>query len=234
MRVGLIQSNYIPWRGYFDFIDDVDLFIFYDDVQYTKNDWRNRNVIKTSHGKKWLTIPVRKESLSQLIKDILIDYNQDWVSSHINRFTESYKTSPYFTDALSYLEIITTEKYHSISELNRKLIQDISDYLKIKTPFEVSWIYSPKGSKTERILDILQKVGATTYVSGPNADVYLDKEQFREYNISLEYKSYCYNPYPQQWGDFIWDVTILDLIANCGQDSHQFLKSTEKNRVIIP
>lgn len=234
MKVGLIQSNYIPWRGYFDFIDDVDLFIFYDDVQFTKNDWRNRNKIKTPFGKKWLTVPVNQKSLKQLIKDTNIDITHDWVSMHINQFTESYKTTPFFSDALGFLELLKQNKPSTISELNRYLIDEITQYFGIKTLTEVSWKYSPRSTKTERIIDILQKADATAYLSGPNADCYLDKDLFRERNIRLEYKSYSYEPYSQPWGDFIGDVTILDLIANCGPNARKFLKSTIPNQVIIP
>jgi len=234
MRVGIIQSNYIPWRGYFDFIDDVDLFILYDDVQYTKNDWRNRNKIKTPFGRKWLTVPVKQQSLKQLIKDTNIDTTHDWVYTQINQFTESYKNTPFFSEALGFLELLKQNKHQTISELNRYLIDEITGYLGIKTPMEVSWKYSPRSTKTERIIDILKKVDATVYLSGPNADCYLDTTLFRESNIRLEFKSYSYEPYSQPWGDFIGDVTILDLIANCGPDVRRFLKSTTPNQVIIP
>ncbi|HVN66319.1 MAG TPA: WbqC family protein, partial [Methanomicrobiales archaeon] len=176
----------------------------------------------------------RQEHSKQLIKHISIDYTQDWISTQINQFTESYKKTPFFSDAIYFLKSLERIKIKLISELNRKVIRDISDYLNIKTQFEVSWTYSPQGTKTERIIDIMKKVGATVYLSGPNADCYLDKNLFRENHISLEYKSYAYDPYPQPWGDFIGDVTILDLIANCGPDARRFLKSKEKNLVIIP
>lgn len=234
MRVGLIQSNYLPWRGYFDFISDVDLFIFYDEVQYTKGDWRNRNLIKTPNGKQWLTVPVKMRSARQLIKDVSIDNTQDWISSQINRFDVSYKTAPFYPDAINFLERLKQKKMISISELNRMLITDICKYLDILTPLDVSWNYPSQGTKTERIIEILHKVHADVYLSGPSADSYLDKSLFLENNIQLEYKSYSYDPYPQQWGSFMGDVTILDLIANCGSDSHHFIKSKEKNNVVVP
>lgn len=234
MRVGLIQSNYLPWRGYFDFIDDVDLFIFHDDLQYTRRDWRNRNIIKTPQGKQWLTVPVNLQSSHQLIKDVSVDYTQNWLPYQINRFNECYRTAPFYSDAIRFLKQLQQKSVRSISELNRFLIREISHYLDITTPMDVSWTYTPQGTKTERIIDIMKKTGATVYLSGPNADGYLDKNLFLENHISLEYKSYIYDPYPQPWGDFIGDVTILDLIANCGPDARIFLKSTEKNRVILP
>jgi hypothetical protein len=234
MRVGLIQSNYLPWRGYFDFIDDVDLFIFHDDLQYTKRDWRNRNLIKTPHGKQWLTVPVNLESSHQLIRDVQVDYTQDWISYQINRFFECYKQTKFFPEARDFFKLVQQKKPSTISELNRYLIDEITQYFGIKTPMEVSWKYSPQSTKTERIIDILQKVDATAYLSGPNADCYLDKDLFRERNIRLEYKSYSYEPYSQPWGDFIGDVTILDLIANCGPNARKFLKSSIPNQVIIP
>jgi len=234
MRVGLIQSNYIPWRGYFDFIDDVDLFIFHDDIQYTKKDWRNRNKIKTPYGEKWISVPVNYSQTNQLIKDTTIDYTQDWLESHIRKFTEFYKKTPYFLDAIYFLESVENTKFKSISDLNRELIKNISEYLNIETPVELSCKYNLHGNKTDRIIELLQKTGATVYLSGSNADNYLNKELFIENNIQLEYKSYSYKPYSQLWGEFNGNVTVLDLIANCGKESYKLYKSVLPNSIIIP
>jgi len=233
MRVGLIQSNYIPWRGYFDFIDDVDLFIFHDDIQYTKKDWRNRNLIKTPQGKQWLTVPVKGLLSHNLINEVSIDYSQDWISYQVNRFDECYRKAPFFNDAFHFLEVIQQKRITSLSELNQCLIIEICKYLDINTPFETSSTFSPHGTKTTRIIDILKKTGADVYLSGPSAEGYLDNSLFVKNCIQLEYKNYTYDPYPQQWGSFIGDVTILDLIANCGPDASNFIKSKKGNTVVI-
>ena len=224
MRVGIIQSNYIPWRGYFDFINSVDLFIFHDDLQYTKQDWRNRNKIKVwPQGTAWLTVPVNYEHTAQLICDTKIDYSTNWEKDHINRFTASCRHSPFLEDALSILKEAFSEHHETISGLNVHLIHLICKYYRITTPKMDSRVFDLEGSRTERLIHLLTKVKATTYVSGPVAKQYLDEEQFKKNSIALEYKEYEYPWYIQPHGDFDPHVSILDTIANCGNDRKYIL-----------
>jgi hypothetical protein len=229
VRVGIIQSNYLPWRGYFDFIASVDLFIFHDDLQYTKNDWRNRNRIKTDSGLKWLSVPVSYKHTAQLISDTRIDYSKKWWKNHINQFRENYQSAPCFVEAFSLINEILCAEIQTLSELNICLIKKICEYLGIVTPMVMSSEFHPEGKKTERLISILSKVGADTYVSGPSAESYLDKQLLHQSNIRLEYKTYNYAEYPQQHGLFENNVTILDLIANCGQDSRLLISSRTNN-----
>lgn len=234
MRVGIIQSNYLPWRGYFDFIAGVDLFIFHDDLQYTKGDWRNRNRLKTQNGPKWLTVPVKQHMFSQLICDTEIDYSTDWRNSHINRFKACYGKTAFFSDALDILNKCLLQGDPTLSQLNIRLIRHICNYLQIETPLSLSMDYAVSGSKTERLIALLKKAGATVYLSGPSAKDYLDEHLFHENNIKLEYKSYDYKPYPQLWGPFEGAVSVMDLIANCGRQSKEMLRSLTPNKVVIP
>ena len=233
MRAGIIQSCYIPWRGYFDFINEVDLFIFHDDLQYTKGDWRNRNKIKTPNGLIWLTVPVKYKETSQLICKTEIDYSHKWQAEQINRFKNSYIKSPFFKDALKLLEEGLSYADSTISQLNIRLIKLICVYLQITTPLAMSIDYAVTGAKTDRLINLLKKVGATMYLSGPSAKGYLDENLFRENGISLEYKTYDYPPYSQLWGEFVGTVSVLDLIANCGPRSREFLKSLTPNIVSV-
>lgn len=226
MKVGIIQSNYIPWRGYFDFIASVDLFIFHDDLQYTKGDWRNRNLIKTANGLKWVTVPVKHHSSSQLIIDTAIDYSQPWQRSHLNRFYGSYSAAPYVKDAISILENSFLHNDVTISQLNRRIISDICCYLGIETKLAVSSDYDLSGSKTDRLIALLNKVNAQRYLSGPAAKAYLQEDAFNKAGIGLSYKTYDYDDYPQLFGEFESAVTALDLIANCGPQSVRFIRST--------
>lgn len=234
MRVGVIQSSYIPWRGYFDFIASVDAFVFHDDIQYTKGDWRNRNKLKTAKGAEWITVPVSYKSVTQLICDTPIDFSTHWGRKHMRIWESHYRQSRYYDDAAELLVGVDEQAFSTISQLNVHLIRRICDYLKIRTPLVLSSELCLQGSKTERLIDLLKKLKATTYLSGPSADAYLDKSAFRENGIRLEYKSYDYAPYPQLWGDFIGEVTVLDLIANCGQASSNFLRSSTPDQVIVP
>lgn len=234
MRVGVIQSCFIPWRGYFDFMRSVDVFVFYDDVQYSKNSWRNRNRIKTPDGPRWITVPVRHRSLSQLICETEIDERSDWRSSHFRLWRDSYASARYFEDVLPLLGDLGRTETWTLSELNVRLTRAVAGYLGIKTPTIMSTEFKCSGSSTGRLIDLLKKAGATTYLSGPSADEYLDKEQFRRAGICLEYKSYDYAPYPQLWGAFEGAVSVLDLIANCGPESHAFLRSRTPDRIVVP
>jgi hypothetical protein len=232
MKVGVIQSSFIPWRGYFDFIDSVDIFVFHDDIQYTKGDWRNRNKIKTEKGVQWITVPVSYKKVSQLICNTRLDYSAPWQDKILATWHTHYHKSPYYKESSDILSIIRNMNSPTISQLNVNLIRRICDYLDIKTPMILSSDLNITGTKTERLINILKKLNADTYLSGPTADSYLDKEFFVRNNIKLMYKSYKYYDYPQLWGDFAPQVTILDLIANCGPKSKQLIQSAA-NDVIV-
>lgn len=229
MKVGIIQSNYIPWRGYFDFIDDVDLFVLYDDVQYSKGDWRNRNKIKTPHELMWLSVPVKYRKLSQRINDTPIDYSQPWQRKHTNAVKTNYHKAPYYHLYADEFFAIIEQRFETISDLNIMLSRWVMEKLSITTPLRMSSEFSPVGSKTDRLIDILKKVNANTYLSGPKAKDYLETEKFVAVEIQLEYKSYQYRDYPQLWGPFEPAVTILDLLFNCGEYSREYLKSLREN-----
>ena len=233
MKVAAIQSSFIPWRGYFDFIASVDAFVFLDDVQYSKNGWRNRNRIKTPKGSRWITVPVRHRSLAQLISDTEIDDRKDWRESHMRSWRENYGTAPYYRDVLELLEDMGRETVNTISELNIALTSKIAVYLQIRTRTVHSSDLRLSGTKTDRLIDLLKKLNATTYLSGPSADAYLDKETFRRNGVRLEYKSYDYDPYPQLWGPFDCAVTVLDLIANCGSDAKNHIRSRTPDQVVV-
>ena len=233
MRVGIIQSCYIPWRGYFDFIASVDAFVFHDDIQYTKRDWRNRNKLRTAKGTEWLSVPVSYKSTDQLICATPIDYGTPWPQKHLRTWEANYRRATHYAAAADLLASMAGERHASISELNVALTRRICGYLDIRTPMLLSSELKAQGSKTARLIDLLQKLGATAYLSGPSADAYLDKAMFRDQGITLEYKTYDYAPYPQLWGDFIGEVTVLDLIANCGPRAKEYLRSCSPNISIV-
>src|SRR6266508_1174320 len=223
MKVGIIQSNFLPWRGYFDFIREVDLFILHDDLQYTKGDWRNRNKIKTSRGVEWITVPVKYPHMSQLIEETAVDYSMAWAQKMLNRIRESYRRAPCFEPYFSELTELLMTPSASISDLNLRLIQWVCSRLKIHTTIHMSREYQPQGAKTERLIGILRKAGATTYLSGPAAQSYLIPEMFDSAGIKLEYKKYHYPEYEQLYPPFDPYVTILDLLFMTGPEAINFL-----------
>ena len=223
-KVGVIQSNYIPWKGYFDIIHDVSLFIFYDDVQYTKNDWRNRNRVKTAQGLSWLTIPVGPRE-DRLICEVEID-NGSWNRKHWETIKQSYSKARYFKKFQGFFEYVYLEaKWTSLSELNQFLTRTISrEFLGIQSEFRDSREFHAQGDKLDRLIDLLQKVGATLYVSGPTAKGYIDESRFRDAGIELVYKDYSgYPEYPQPFPPFEHAVSIVDVLINCGPDVPYYL-----------
>ena len=230
MKVGVIQSNYIPWRGYFDFIDSVDLFVFHDDLQYTKNDWRNRNRILTPAGLQWLTVPVSYKQVEQKIDEVAIDNSQNWAASHIRQLTAHYRRAPFFEDYIHEFAGIINGSFTSISELNVAVCRWIMQVLNIRTPIRMSRALALSGKKTERLLELLTKVGATTYLSGPSASAYLDLDLFRRHGIRVEYKSYEYPEYPQMQAGFSPAVSVLDLLLNTGPEARRYMKSSATNQ----
>jgi WbqC-like protein family len=224
IKVAVIQSNYLPWKGYFDIIHDVDQFVFYDDVQYTKNDWRNRNKVKTVQGLQWLTIPVGSQN-SRLICEVEIT-DTHWTQKHWETIKQSYSKSAYFGAYKDFFAYFYNDvKYKNLSELNQYLIQHICrEYLGIQIEFLDSRIFHLEGEKLDRLIDLLKKVGANNYVSGPTARDYIDESEFARAGIELCYKDYSgYPEYPQLFPPFEHAVSILDLLFNCGPDSPYYI-----------
>ena len=224
MRAGIIQSNYLPWRGYFDFIDDVDVFVFYDDVQYTDKDWRNRNRIKTPSGLLWLSVPVQHTRQS-LIQTAAIRSDTRWAEKHIRSLQCAYQKAPFYADYADHLFAMLRENHATISDLNITLCQWIMQQLNIHTAVRRSSEFQATGDKFERPLKLLLELGATAYLSGPAARPYLDAAQYQAAGITVDYKTYDYSAYPQLWGAFEGSVSVLDLLFNTGPEARRYLKS---------
>jgi hypothetical protein len=225
-KIAVLQSNYIPWKGYFDMIAAVDEFILYDAMQYTRRDWRNRNQIKTPLGTQWLTVPVLvKGKYYQKIRDTEINGN-DWGVLHWKALLQNYRRAPHFSEIAAWLEPFYLGQHFShISHLNRCLIEAICDYLSIKTVITSSSDYTLIDGKSKRIADLCIQAGGSVYISGPAAKHYIDETDFSDQGIELRWFDYeGYQPYPQLWGAFTHGVTILDLMFNCGKDSHRYMK----------
>ena len=231
MRVGMIQSNYIPWRGYFDFIDDCDLFVFYDDVQYTHKGWRNRNRIKTAAGPAWLSVPVLHDR-GTTIEAARIAYDNRWVEKHVRSLETAYAKAPHFGPLSGGFFDILRSRPETISELNVRACHWAMAELGITTRTMMSREVATGGDRGTRPLRILRELGANAYLTGPTALDYTPVEGFRDAGIALEVKSYDYVDYPQLHGAFLGEVSILDLLFNLGGDARAAWKSTSPNRRI--
>lgn len=222
-KIAILQSNYIPWKGYFDMIAAVDEFILYDDMQFTKNDWRNRNQIKTPQGLQWLTVPVGKD-IGRRIRDVTLEAR--WQVKHWKSLESNYRRAPHFDEIATWLEpLYISQSYAYLSQMNRCLIEAICNYLCIKTAITNSWEYVLREGKTERLADLCTQAGGTEYISGPAAKDYVEESVFAEMGIKLTWFDYVgYPEYPQLWGQFTHRVTILDLLFNCGKDAHRYMR----------
>ena len=217
MNVVIIQSNYIPWKGYFDLIHDADVFVFHDDLQYTKGDWRNRNKIKTPNGSAWLSIPVGT-SEHRLICDVRLE-DPDWAKKHWRQIQQHYSRATFFEQYSGLFETVYLRSdWSSLSELNQHLIKAIAvGILGIPAQFRDSREFGLTSKKQERVIELVERVGGDTYISGPAAKSYIEEGAFRDRGIEVKWKSYDgYPEYDQFYPPFDHFVSVLDLIFHTG------------------
>jgi hypothetical protein len=228
-RILITQSNYIPWKGYFDSINTVDEFVIYDDMQYTKRDWRNRNKIKTQQGLMWLSIPVEvKGKFFQKIKDTKVS-DKGWNVEHWNIIKHNYSKAPFFKEYKAFFEDLylgCNEDY--LSQINYRFLHAICQLLNIETTFRWSDEFVLRGDKSEKLLNICLDAAATEYYSGPAAKDYLDVDLFASKGVIVNWFDYSgYPEYTQLHPPFEHGVSILDLIFNTGPNIKSYLKSVQ-------
>lgn len=226
-KVAIVQSNYIPWKGYFDMIAAVDEFILFDEMQFTRRDWRNRNKIKTPQGLKWLTVPVEvKGKYLQTINETRMQ-GTDWAQEHLKVLHSCYKRAPRFDEAIAWVQPLyeaTDEVF--LSPMNERFLRAICGRLGITTKITRCEDYGMIDGKSERLADLCLKAGADVYVSGPAARGYLDETVFAQKDLQVSWHDYAgYPEYPQLWGAFEHGVSILDLIFNCGEQARTFMRA---------
>jgi hypothetical protein len=230
-RIAISQSNYIPWKGYFDLINSVDEFVIYDSVQFTKNDWRNRNLLKTIQGLKWLTIPVstsgkQGRSIAEMeVADL------KWQRTHWQSWQTHYARAAHFpalANELQSLYLDHTER--KLSRINFRFLSAVCRWLLIKTKLSYSTDYSHTGERSERLLQICRQAGASHYLSGPAARAYLDVELLARNGVQVQWMDYSgYRPYRQLHGAFEHRVSVLDLLLNEGPDARHYLLSCQSS-----
>lgn len=227
MKVFISQSNYIPWKGYFDAINKADVFVLYDDMQYTKCDWRNRNRIKTPAGMQWLSIPVKvKGKYIQKISEAEVT-DQYWRKKHWQSIKQNYVKSPFFNEYSPLFEALyLSDTDHRLSQINYNFLKAVSGLLGITTRFIWSSEFELQGDKSQKLLHICQDLQATHYISGPSALDYLEEDLFRKNAIEVIWMDFAgYPEYPQFFGPFEHAVSILDLLFNTGPAATSYMKS---------
>jgi hypothetical protein len=233
--VAVVQSNYIPWKGYFDLIDDVDAFVLLDEVQYTRRDWRNRNRIKTAGGTRWLTIPVRVSGRYDQRIDETRVADPGWTRSHWSALEQAYREAPHFDAIASVLEPLSASlsELELLSDVNATLLHRVCELLEIETPITWSMDYETADEPSRRLLDICVATGATEYVSGPAARGYLDVALFERAGVDVRWFDYAgYEPYAQPHGAFEHHVSVVDLLFCEGEGSRRFLKTTAPDMAV--
>ena len=226
--IAILQSCYIPWKGYFDIVGLVDEFILYDETQYTRRDWRNRNRIKTAAGLTWLTIPVNvKSKYHQLIAETEIQDSR-WAASHFRSIEVNYRRAAHFQDYAGLIEDLYAKAANEkrLSKVNELFLRALCELLDIPTQITQSSDYGSEGQKTDRLISICLRAGATDYLSGPSAKDYLEPEKFAAHGIKLHFMDYSgYPAYRQLFGAFEHEVSIVDLLFNEGPRALEFMKT---------
>ncbi|MCX5700381.1 MAG: WbqC family protein [Candidatus Omnitrophica bacterium] len=225
MVVAVHQPNYLPWLGFFHKIDKCDTFVFLDNVQYEKREFQNRNKIRTKEDFHWLTVPVITKGLyTQTIREVLVDNTQEWQKTHWGLISTNYGNSPYFSEHRKFFSEVYAQTWVRLVDLNVSCINYILDYLGIKKPVCFESSIGIQSFHTQRIIDICRKLNADTYLSGLGAKEYLEEDKFKEASIKLAYQDFVHPEYKQVYSPFIPQMSIIDLIFNCGKEGINILR----------
>jgi hypothetical protein len=233
--LAVLQPGYLPWLGFFDLLDRADVFVIYDDVDFDKNGWRNRNRIKTGQGVSWLSVPVLTSGRSgQLVNETAIDKNQFWQRKHIRSIREAYAKAPYFHDYVEPLSELLSRPWERLVDLDMALIALMASWLGLgDKPMPLSsGLGIPRG-RNERLLAMCERFDADTYLSGNLAKTYLDVEAFRQQGVRVEWQDYVHPVYDQLHGRFEPHLSALDLIFNAGPDSLDVIRRGRPQAAIV-
>lgn len=223
MRVVVLQPTYLPWMGYLGMVDLADIFVFYDDVQFSVQSWQQRNKIKTAQGWIWLTVPVVRQ-FGSTINDTRINNITNWNKKHWESIKQSYSKAPFFEKYALIFQGVYENEWEYLADLNISLIKKTAEILGLETKFMVSSELKSEGVKTERLMNILNKIGATEYISGPGARDYIEVDKFKENSVKLYWYEYQHPVYPQIRGEFIPYLSVIDLLFNTGDEALRYIR----------
>jgi len=228
MKAAIMQPTYLPWMGYFDLMDQSDIFVFLDNVQFEKQSWQQRNEIKTPKGELWLSIPIIRK-YPQQIKEVRINNFQPWQSNHLKSIQYNYSKAKYFNKYIKFFQDIYSEKTTKLIDFTIPIIILIKNILGINTEIIKASELDVKGKKVELLFDICHKIGANEYLSPVGSKEYIDENNlFEKGNIKLEYHQYNHPVYTQLFGEFISYLSVIDLLFNKGENSLNIIRSGRK------
>jgi hypothetical protein len=224
LTLGVLQPGYLPWLGFFDLMRRTDVFVIYDDVQFDKHGWRNRNQIKTAHGPQWLTVPVFHSGFErQAILDVAVDNLLPWARKHLRSIEQAYARAPYVDVYVPVLSEVLSERWERLIDLDLALIDVLREWLDLPAnTVRCSQLGIP-GRRNDRLLELCRHFDATKYLTGNAARAYLDVARFEHEGVEVEWQSYIHPIYRQLHGEFVLNMSTLDLILNCGPESGAIL-----------
>lgn len=233
--VVVMQPGYLPWLGFFELLWQSDVFVVYDNVQYDKNGWRNRNRIKTANGPMWLTVPVSlPNGLSTKIYEARIDNSQRWQKKHIASIEQNYRKARYFSDYFPPIKELLEQKWESLLELNLKLITRLANLLGIQREIHLaSELEIQDDDKIKRLVKITSLFGGTRFYEPAGGKAYFNEssiQKFKDAGIGVEFQNYRHPIYAQLYGNFIPNLSVVDLILNHGPQSLKIITSTSTRR----
>ena len=224
MIAAVHQPQYLPWLGYFDKIDRADVFVLLDTVQYKKNEFQNRNKIKTAQNWQWLTVPV-KYHFPQTIEEVPINNTVNWAHKHNQALLSNYAKSPYFSAHKDFFNTTFAKDWEWLTNLNTHTVTGLIECLGISTPVERVTDWELSEDPTGRLVDICKQTGAETYLSGAGGQEYLDMPQFEAAGIDVIFQTYQHPEYAQRFGEFEPYMSVVDLLFNCGPESLEIIRS---------
>lgn len=225
MRVTIHQPQFLPWLGYLDKIDQADVFVVLDTVQYKKNEWQNRNRIRTAQGWQWLTVPVHY-SFGQRINEVRIDETSDWRARHLRALVLSYGKAPYHQRYAEGLRSLYARSSDQLARVNLATIRWLLEGFGITTPLRLASEMTLREEPTDRLIDICRVVGATRYLAGAGAQAYLDVARFEASGVELEIQEFHHPTYPQCYAPFVSGLSAIDLLLNCGDQALTCLRES--------
>lgn len=226
------QPVYLPWLGLFHKIALADMFVSFNQVQYQPKDWNNRNQIKTPQGPIWLSVPVlRKGYLEKTISDIEINNNEPWARKHWKSLQVAYSKAPYFKRYKEFFEDVYGRRWDRLVDLNEAMLRGFLDILGIDVPVRSAGDWNFSGAKSDLVLDMCIQTKASEYIFGANGRDYADEKAFSAAGVKVHFQDYVHPTYPQQHGNFIPYMSIVDLLFNCGDESYSVLMSGNVSKV---
>lgn len=226
--IGVLQPGYLPWLGFFEQLHRCDVFVIYDDVQFEKGSWRNRNRIKTPQGSNWLTVPVLSKSRgAQPIKDIEINQSVPWQTKHFKTIAQNYSKAPFYDLYIEGLRKILMQSFKFLIDIDMQLIDWLAEHLGISTPIIFSSELGISGNGVQRLIDIINHLGGDCFYEGQAGKNYIDDSEFNDAGINIIFQDYRHPVYPQLYGNFVSHLSALDLLFNCGRESRAILLNNQ-------